>query len=296
MKEISLRNMAALSAARATHAAPPVDVSRNLDSTALAASALLQAGAVLDRRDAVDAALRALDLVLKANPDPSHGIRHSLDAPVERSPIMMEDQVYFGTALLDAYEITGEGRYLEAASKISSALIHLFLDKEGGGFYDILPDEDEGGYLRLRRKPMIDNVAPSPEGSAALFLLRLGAITGDASLRPLAAGAILWTSTHLPKIDEKAATLGLALDDYLQERLRITVGGTGPAAEELLGAAWKVYAPGRVITRVASSSAAASVCVATRCRDGIVVPGEIRPAVAEVGGAAPGASGSVAAP
>ncbi len=296
LRETARRITAALAEARARHAPPPVCENRYLGSTALAASALLQAGEVLDRRDAIDAALHALDAILKMSPDPAGGIRHQLDAPAEPSPIMMEEQVNLGSALLDAHEITGESRYLEAAKRVCAGLTAIFLDREGGGFYDIRPNDDEGGYLRLRRKPLIDGLTPSPAASAALFLLRLGALTGDDSLKPLAEGSILWASTRLAKIDEKAATIGLALADDLQDRVRISIGGKGPAADELLKAAWKVYAPGRVIVRKEAPAASASVCVAALCRDGIVDPGGLAPAVGELRGAAPRASGSVAAP
>ena len=296
LRETARRITAALAEARRALPAPPVSERRCLDSTALAASALLEAGAVLDRVDAIDAARKAIDSILIGNPDPAGGIRHRLDGRVAESPILMEDQVYFGAALLDAHEVTGEARYLDAAKKVSAGLTALFLDRENGGFYDILPAEGASGYLRLRRKPMIDTVNPSPAGAAALFLLRLGALTGDEALRPAAAGSILWASTHLPRIDERSATIGLALDAYLQEPVRITVSGAGRTADSLLKAALRAYAPGRVIVRKGSDAAAASVCFATRCKDGIVDPGGLAPAVGDLRREAPRASGSVAAP
>ncbi|MBI3450275.1 MAG: thioredoxin domain-containing protein [Acidobacteria bacterium] len=270
----------ALAAIRKLRPAPPVSEARYLDSTALAASGLVHAGAVFDRRDAIDAALASLDAILSKE-SPGDGVPHRLDpGRAPSSPILMADQVLLGAALLDAHEITGEPRYLAAASAVAAGVPKAFGDEEGGGLYDILQDPNAAGYLKLRRKIPFDGVTPSPAGSAALFLSRVAARTHDETLARVATRSVEWASRHALALDQRLATVGVALDALVAAQVRITVpAGDGPARALRL-AAFKAYAPGRVVENAAPGVRTATVCVGDRCREGLSDPGAIAGAIA----------------
>jgi len=301
LEAIASRIVAALAAARGTHTPPPVLEARYLDSTSLAASALLQAAEAIDRNDAAVAALKAIDRILASNPALERGVPHRLGAPIGGSPgvgspILGADHAYFGGALLDAFEFTAEPRYLEAAKKTAAALRTLFVDGESGGLMDVVERADAPGYLRLRRKSMLDALAPSPQGAAAGFFMRLAALAADPSLRDTASGALAWTGGHLLTIDPKCSSLGLAIDALLTPTARITIGGSDERARELLRASFRLYEPGRIIERRSDAAATLRVCVEDRCRDAITDAAGIQAAIAELRSRAGQRGGSVAAP
>jgi len=290
------RILAKLAAARAARPAPPISEARYLDSTGVACSALIHAGAVLDRDDAVASALKAIDMVLASSPSLERGLPHRLGPAASGSPVLMADQAYFGIALLDAYEVTGEVRYLEGAKKFASALQSLFIDEAGGGFYDVMARDQAAGYLRLRRKILPDSILPSPQASAALFLDRLADFTHDETWRRGVEGAFSWTGSRAFYLDNRASTTAVALHAHGEPRVRIRIAGRGERAADLRRAAWRLYEPERIIEWAEEAKESATVCVAARCREGIIDPNDLASTVAGLRDAHRSAGDSVAAP
>jgi len=83
--------------------------------------------------------------------------------------------------LVDAFtrlgELTGEARWTAQAVATADALLALFHDDEGGGFFTTGHDAES---LIVRTKDVLDGATPSANAAAALALARLGALTGDA--------------------------------------------------------------------------------------------------------------------
>ena len=83
-------------------------------------------------------------------------------------------------ALVDAFtrlgEATGEARWITEASAVADALLELFRDPDGGGFFTTGHD---GERLVARQKDVLDNATPSANAMAAVGLLRLAALTGN---------------------------------------------------------------------------------------------------------------------
>ena len=74
-------------------------------------------------------------------------------------------------------ELTGQARWIEEARAAADGLIELFWDDESGGVYTTGADAEA---LVTRPKDLMDNATPSAQSSAAVALLRLGALTGAA--------------------------------------------------------------------------------------------------------------------
>jgi hypothetical protein len=98
--------------------------------------------------------------------DRTHGARHLAYA-------------HDHAALVDAFtrlaELTGEARWIEAATGTADALIDLFWDEENGGVYTTGADAEK---LITRPKDITDNATPSAQSLTAVGLLRLAALTG----------------------------------------------------------------------------------------------------------------------
>jgi uncharacterized protein YyaL (SSP411 family) len=86
-------------------------------------------------------------------------------------------------ALVDAFvrmaELTGEARWQAEALTTAASLLELFWDERDGGFFTTGADAE---VLVTRPKELMDNAVPSANSTAAVALLRLAALTGDASL------------------------------------------------------------------------------------------------------------------
>ena len=80
-------------------------------------------------------------------------------------------------AFVSLAELTGRARWIEEARAAADGLIELFWDDESGGVYTTGADAEA---LVTRPKDLMDNATPSAQSNAAVALLRLGALTGEA--------------------------------------------------------------------------------------------------------------------
>jgi uncharacterized protein YyaL (SSP411 family) len=256
-----------LAAAREKRERPPVLEIQYLESTALASAALLHAAPILEDERAGDAALAALDRILREHPV-AKGVPHRLHDP-GRSPILMVEQAHLGNALLDAAEYNGERKYVEAASSLAETMLDLF-DSPAGAFYDVVEQKEAAGYIRLRRKRLLDTLMPPPQATAGRFLARLGWHTGDESFLERAGKALAWNISQLPEFNHLGTSLALAMDAITTGPVRITIHGSGKDTQALRWAAMNLYEPAKVILTAPDEEppgTSAVICMGDRCRD-----------------------------
>jgi uncharacterized protein YyaL (SSP411 family) len=90
----------------------------------------------------------------------------------------LEDYAYFLEGLVTLYEASFETRWLERAQTLAESMIEKFWDEKAGGFFMTASDHEP---LIVRLKNSMDDAMPSANAVAALALLRLGQLTGNAS-------------------------------------------------------------------------------------------------------------------
>lgn len=276
-----------LAGMRGKRQAPPVRSVRYTDGNALAVSALLRAGVLLEREEAIQAALKGLALILESAPDPAAGVPHRIDKAPQPSPLLMADLAFLGNALVDAHEVTGDPGHLEAAKAAGLGLNKLYYDGEGGGgFFDVVEQPDSAGYVRIRRKVLGDGRAPSPQAAALRLLVRLAAHTGEeepwqTSIEP----SLAWCAPRVIGLDERSANFALVLDETQHSDLEATISGEGAAANALARTAWLLRDDSTVVRRRTGAGAAtASLCLGQTCREGIGSPAEMKEAAAALQG------------
>ena len=110
-------------------------------------------------------------------------------------------------ALLDAFELTQENRWLERAAAVAGLLTAKFLDSSTGALRD-RPVDAASPVAVLDRPyyPIADAPSPSGNGAAALGLLRLHASSGDASARDVATGILRAFGGTAAQLGSSAAT------------------------------------------------------------------------------------------
>ncbi|HET7265634.1 MAG TPA: thioredoxin domain-containing protein [bacterium] len=293
-----------LLAARAGRTAPFVDATIYAGWNGMMISAFFAASRVPGLEDAAGDALRALERIVRdgyasgaeraagSRPAPggARGFRHAVAAP-DGIGGLLDDQVQMALALLDAFEHTGEPRFLRLAAETAEYVLDEFR-APSGAFFDTAATgrESRPGGLGLPYVPVQDAPMPSGNGTAVLVLDRLAALTGEDRYRAEAERALRACAPGHVEQGLFTATLALALETHLAPPLHVViVGPRGQSATEALrAAALRTYRhglvvqtydpaardgePGRLPPPVAGSAAAAAgaaprayACTATEC-------------------------------
>ena len=215
----------------------------------LMVSALADAGAVLGIERFLDAARATAEFIWSEMRDGQGTPLRIWRDGRARIPGFLEDHAFLLEALLDLYEATFETVWFDRARAIAELMIDGFADPEREGFFSTSGSHED---LIARRKEVGDHPIPAGSSSAALGLLRLAALTGNATYEEAAEGVVrlLWPATakrpdafgHLLK----AAEFSLG---GLSELAIIVPEGTDPssAGSEMVARVRSRYRPALVV-------------------------------------------------
>ncbi|MFZ0635795.1 MAG: thioredoxin domain-containing protein [Candidatus Acidiferrales bacterium] len=289
--------------ARRKRQTPAIDTTVYVSWNAMFVSAYLDAARVLGRDDCRAFALKTLDRILAEAWDPAQGFLHRVGGP--RLEGMLDDQVFAGLALLDAYEATLDSRYFAAAERALQLAIEKFADPEGGGFFDRSRDAAAMGGLDLRRKPFQDSPTPGTNSMAAIFCDRMYGFTGNRLYHQWAEKTLEAFAKIAPQFGLFASSYGLAAVLHARHSMQVVVTGAAndPQAQALERAANGVYRFGKSVLRVTPERVAKSalapalqdtiphlradipqalVCVETSCRPPVSDPAQLTALLTEL--------------
>jgi len=152
---------------------------------------------------------------------------------------------------LDAYDVTLEARYFDAARRTMDLAIARYADPEAGGFFDRPSDAAPMGGLEVRRKPFQDSPTPGANSVAAIALIRLHAFTDDACYHDFAQKTLECFAGVAGQYGMFAATYGLAATLFAHHPLQVVITGAAddPAAQALEAAAHRVFRFGKSVFR-----------------------------------------------
>ena len=237
---------AKLRAARAQRPAPFVDRAVYVNWNATMAEAFLEAGAILGRTECRDFALRTLERLWSEAWRPETGMGHRVGAAPDAP--LLDDQVQAASAFLTAHEHTGHQVWLDR----SLAVIRLVLARHrdgAGGCCDVPPAQGESLHA-VSAKSIQDAPTRSANAVAALVLLRLAAITGDESLRAVAAETLRAFAGAAADLGVHGATYFRAVDLLLTGAATVAVLDT--ETSDLASTALATYRPRKVVLRLPS--------------------------------------------
>ncbi|MGH9535860.1 MAG: thioredoxin domain-containing protein [Terriglobales bacterium] len=221
-----------LHAARLRRPTPTVDTAIYANWNAMFIRAYLRAQALRGQMDnsaeggrlaaARVFALRALDRML-AERDAEHGLRHHLFTPEGEAIYGLDDQAFPALAALEAFALTGEGRYYAAARDLADLVLRRYGDSAGG--FNDLPGDGAGrpGALAAPRKPLQDSPAPSGNAAAIWLLDRLAALSGETRYAQTAEAALRYFASAGAGFGIFAGAYGLALRLHLAPPLQILI-------------------------------------------------------------------------
>ncbi|MDH6579090.1 thioredoxin domain-containing protein [Kitasatospora sp. MAP5-34] len=241
------RIRARLLAARAERPAPARDDKVVAAWNGLAIAALAETGALLDRPDLLDAAVRAADLLLAVHLTPEGRLlRTSRDGRAGTNAGVLEDYADTAEGFLALYAVTGDSEWLGLAGGLLDTVLVHFVDDSSGALYDTADDAEQ---LIRRPQDPTDNATPSGWTAAANALLTYAAYTGSA-LHRTAAERALGIVGALAARAARFVGWGLAAAEALADGPR-EVAVVGPAADpataELHRIALLATAPGAVV-------------------------------------------------
>ncbi|HVW45458.1 MAG TPA: thioredoxin domain-containing protein [Solirubrobacterales bacterium] len=220
---------AALLAARAERIGPGLDDKRLCSWNALAIAALAEAGAVLGRPDYLDAATACAEFVLASMRDADGRLLRTYKDGRAHLNAYLEDHAFLVEALLTLYEAGFDPRWFAAARALAETMIERFGDAERGGFFTTASDHEK---LIARRKEVGDHPIPAGQSSAALGLLRLATLSGEARFAERAVGVFALFGEPMVSHPDSFAHLLRALDFHLASKREVALVGRDRGALE----------------------------------------------------------------
>ena len=136
---------------RAKIPAPAVDRLILTNWNALAAMAYLRASWVLPQPRYQEIALKCLDWLWANCWDTELGMYHYHDGQRQLRGYLA-DHAGYAKACLDAYELTGQRRFLAHCEEVCAYVRRTFACADGLGFYDVALDPEANGLLKIREK------------------------------------------------------------------------------------------------------------------------------------------------
>jgi uncharacterized protein YyaL (SSP411 family) len=229
----------ALLAARDRRPQPARDDKRVTSWNALMVAALADAGAVLRRPGYVDAAVSTAAFLLDRLRAPDGRLLRTFNAGRAKIGAGLEDHAFLLEALLVLYEATFDERWFREALALAGELVERFGDPERGGFFSTAAD----AALIARRKDLEDAPIPAGGSSAALGLLRLAALTGDAELERRATGQLRLLHEIAPRHPSAFGHLLQALDLYVHPAREVALVGPEHGRRALAGVVRETLRP-----------------------------------------------------
>jgi uncharacterized protein YyaL (SSP411 family) len=178
---------------------------------------------------------------------------------------VLDDYGAVAEALCAMHQVTGAGRWLVLARGVLDAALAHFGDGSGG-FYDTADDAEE---LIARPSDPTDNATPSGLSSLAAALVTYSALSGGASYREAASGALA-TVTGLAAKHARFVGYACAVGEaLLSGPYEIAVATEEPQADPLVRAAWRLAPPGAVVVAGRPDADGVPLLAGRPLRDGV---------------------------
>lgn len=229
---------------RMTRVRPATDDKILTAWNALAIQALAEAGRYLQRRDYVEAAIRAARFVLD-NLSIDDRLLRSWRAGQALHNAFLEDYAGLVVALLSVYQSDPDPTWYVAALKLADEMVAHFSDPQGG-FFDTRDDHEA---LLLRPKDLQDSATPSGNSLAATALLQLAAYGDRTEWRSIAETMLASVRDAALRFPTAFANWACAAD-FAQgpaQEIAIIGGDTKDGSRaDLVSALWSRYRPRQV--------------------------------------------------
>jgi uncharacterized protein YyaL (SSP411 family) len=171
----------------------------------------------------------------------------------------LEDYAMMAAALLEVYQATLDGHWLDEARHLADQMLALFWDEAVAGFYDTGSDHER---LIVRPRNLFDNAVPCGSSVAIETLLRLRVLTGETAYEKKALAALRPMADLLSRHPAGFGRFLCALDFNLGPVVEVAlVDGPRGGLEPLLAEVYSRYLPNRVVAGVRDGDGAPSATI-----------------------------------
>lgn len=263
---------------------PRVDTNIYAGPNARMITALVAASGAAGSKEYLEQAEKTAGFMLRHLYSKKEGVYRYYRDGDRHLPGLLADNVLFGGALIDLYNVTGDGSYIETARNIARLLADKFFDRRQGLFRIsiaaavVMPSEPG---RRMEYNAAASNL------SAAVFLLRIYGYREDAGLKGLAASAIAQENYNCETVGLASAFCGEAFEWQLRPPLEILLVTAG-RPEPFLKAVNSVFVPLKVVKVLSLKKDKAAIarlgypmeeslylCSGKRCYAAVTKPGEV---------------------
>jgi uncharacterized protein len=249
-------------AAREKRRAPQVDTTVLIDRNALMASAYIAASEALGDEHLKRIALDNLEYLYTNARAPDGSFFHVLDHGKPSVVGLAADQVYMMSAMLDAYQASGDRKYLDRATMLGALVFEAFRDPATGMLKSRAPATPGTVLTQTGPSPQVfyDDPTPAIQAIAAEAMQTLAALTSDPAYAAKSEQLLRPASSRIgPFAGPNNGELGLALEARADGEAVVAIAGAAldPRTTELWRSALATYRPGKVVVRVASKDDAA---------------------------------------
>ena len=162
---------------------PSLDDKVLADWNSLMVSAFARAYQTFGRKEYLDTATRAAEVILNEMVDERGRVKHVKGSGKGFEFGYIDDHAFLVNALLDLYESNFDADLIRYAVNIADMMIERFWDPEGKGFF-LSPADGE--KLIIREKEAYDGAYPSGNSFALSGLVRLSRMTGNSKYEEIA--------------------------------------------------------------------------------------------------------------
>ncbi len=225
---------------------PSLDDKILTDWNGLMIAALAQAGHILETPAYVEAAEKALGLILDKLRDGEGRLLHRYRGGHAGIAAHLDDYAFLVWGLLNLYEATFNTGYLATAIELTTDMLDRFWDEQDGGLYFTADDSEK---LLIRNKDLYDGAIPSGNSAAAMNLLRLGRITGETVYDERAAAIGRTAAGKVEQAPTSFTYLLTATAFALGPTYEVVIAGDPAAADTqaMLAALRENYHPSKVV-------------------------------------------------
>lgn len=188
----------------------------------------------------------------------THRLQHSFRNGPAKAPGFLDDYAFLISGLLDLYEFGGGINWLVWATELQETQDELFLDKEGGGYFNT-PGEDPSVLLRVKEDH--DGAEPSGNSVSVINLVRLASmVTGTKSdyYRQNAEHLLAVFEMRLKDMAVAVPLMCCGADMLsVPSRKQVVLVGHKPSSEfeNMLAAAHALYDPNKTVIHIDPSNA-----------------------------------------
>ena len=228
---------------RNTRTKPATDDKVLTSWNGLMISALAKAYQVLEDERYLRAAEGSADFILNNLLDGEELNRRWRDGEAAVDGVL-EDYAFMVMGLIDLYESNFDVSRLEEALKLNQAMIDLFLDKDGSGFYSTKRGKTD---IIARVKDAYNGATLSGNGVAALNLAKIGEFTSDNEMRSLSKNTILTFWDDLELNPEHYAQMLCTLDFLTGKPKEIVIAGKPGEINNMLREIRQTLIPNKIV-------------------------------------------------